>query len=154
MHHLRGYHQRMTDTATATVEVLTAEVRVLMIGSRQITLSVVRQLDFADPDEIAPFGRVRTGAYDNEVVEVVGSVRGVLARARATSARLTCKAFGSRCPDYSILRSRREAEKADDGPALNALVAHQDHQWVKYRPDPVTFKVWSELPLIVLAGLR
>jgi hypothetical protein len=31
---------------TAMVEVLIAEVRVLMVGSRQITLSVFRQLDF------------------------------------------------------------------------------------------------------------
>ena len=50
----------MTITA-ARVEVLTAEVRVLMVGSRQVTLSVYGQLDYAKPDQIEPFGRVRTG---------------------------------------------------------------------------------------------
>lgn len=46
----------MTDTAT--VETLTAEVRVLMVGNRQVTLSVYRQLDEVDLMEIEPFGRV------------------------------------------------------------------------------------------------
>lgn len=46
----------MTDTAT--VETLTAEVRVLMVGNRQVTLSVYRQLDKVDLMEIEPFGRV------------------------------------------------------------------------------------------------
>lgn len=44
---------------TATVETLTAEVRVLMVGNRQITLSVARQLDEISLDQIEPFGRVR-----------------------------------------------------------------------------------------------
>lgn len=47
---------------TATVEALTAEVRVLMVGSRQITLSVARQLDVLDElSAIEVFGRVRLG---------------------------------------------------------------------------------------------
>ena len=52
---------------TATVETLTAEVRVLMVGNRQITLSVAKQLDRIDYygygiDAITPFGRIKTGA--------------------------------------------------------------------------------------------
>lgn len=43
---------------TATVETLTAEVRVLMVGNRQVTLSVYRQLDRVPPALIEPFGRV------------------------------------------------------------------------------------------------
>jgi hypothetical protein len=43
---------------TATVETLTAEVRVLVVGSRQVTMSVYNQLDRADFDQIEPFGRV------------------------------------------------------------------------------------------------
>jgi hypothetical protein len=43
---------------TATVEVLTAEVRTLKIGSRQVTLNIYRQLDRVDPAQIEPFGRV------------------------------------------------------------------------------------------------
>lgn len=47
-------------TNTATVETLTAEVQALMIGSRQVTLSVYRQLDEVPWDEnFSPFGRVR-----------------------------------------------------------------------------------------------
>ncbi|MGV0721550.1 hypothetical protein ABQF17_15010 [Mycolicibacterium elephantis] len=56
----------MTQTNTATVETLAAEVRVLMVGSRQVTLSVAKQLDRIScysygADAIVPFGRVRTG---------------------------------------------------------------------------------------------
>lgn len=47
----------MTDTAT--VETLTAEVRVLMVGSRQVTLSVARQLDIVPLAELTVFGRVK-----------------------------------------------------------------------------------------------
>lgn len=46
---------------TATVEVLTAEVRVLMVGSRQVTLSVYNQLDHVPSGGIEPFGRVHAG---------------------------------------------------------------------------------------------
>lgn len=48
---------------TATVETLTAEVRVLKVGNRQITKSVYLQLDSMPPsDEFHPFGRVRAAA--------------------------------------------------------------------------------------------
>ena len=64
----------MTTSETATVEVLTAEVRVLQVGRRQITLSVYRQLDAIDPDDIEPFGRVNDpSGYDQfRTVRVVG----------------------------------------------------------------------------------
>jgi hypothetical protein len=52
----------MSGPATAEVEVLTAEVRVLMVGSRQVTLSVARQLDKVSLANIQAFGRVRLGA--------------------------------------------------------------------------------------------
>jgi len=45
----------------AHVQVLTAEVRALMVGSRQVTLSVARQLDYVGLSELEPFGRVRIG---------------------------------------------------------------------------------------------
>jgi hypothetical protein len=50
--------ERRATSKTATVEVLTAAVRVLMVGSRQITLSVLRQLDKVAYSECEPFGRV------------------------------------------------------------------------------------------------
>jgi len=42
----------------AHVQVLTAEVRTLMVGSRQVTMSVYEQLDIVKPEVIEPFGRV------------------------------------------------------------------------------------------------
>jgi hypothetical protein len=65
---------------SATVETLTAEVRVLMVGSRQVTLSVFRQLDWIDYDECEPFGRVNEG--EGRVVVGKHILSGVLARAK------------------------------------------------------------------------
>lgn len=48
-------------TTTATVETLTAEVRVLVVGNRQVTLSVFKQLDWVPAVEMTPFGRVSSG---------------------------------------------------------------------------------------------
>jgi len=69
---------------TAEVEVLTAEVRVLMVGSRQVTLSVARQLDTVPLDQLVPFGRVRTGHEEWDEGTVIGKhhATGVLVRAR------------------------------------------------------------------------
>lgn len=63
----------MTGAATATVETLTAEVRVLMVGSRQVTLSVYRQLDWLEASAIVAFGRVSTGRKRDED-EVPGGI--------------------------------------------------------------------------------
>lgn len=46
---------------TATVETLTAEVRVLMVGNRQITLSVAKQLDVVSLEDLKVFGRIKLG---------------------------------------------------------------------------------------------
>jgi hypothetical protein len=51
--------RKLMPQTTAEVQVLTAEVRVLMVGSRQVTLSVYRQLDSVDPEQIEAFGGVR-----------------------------------------------------------------------------------------------
>lgn len=51
----------MNAQVTATVELLTAEVRVLTVGARQITASVAKQLDQVGWHEAEPFGRVRLG---------------------------------------------------------------------------------------------
>lgn len=48
-------------SATATVETLTAEVRVLQVGNRQITLSVARQLDHIPLPRLEVFGRIKLG---------------------------------------------------------------------------------------------
>ena len=60
---------------TATVETLTASVNVLQVGSRQITLSVARQLDEVSRDEIEPFGRIRLGDKLRTGQSVIGKHR-------------------------------------------------------------------------------
>jgi hypothetical protein len=69
---------------TATVEVLTAEVRVLMVGSRQITMGVFTQLDEVYEDDIEAFGRVRP-RNSQDFIWVVGKHKddGTLARSCA-----------------------------------------------------------------------
>lgn len=63
----------MTTTDTAAVQSLTAEVYVLYIGDRQITQSVAKQLDEADPGDLEPFGRVRlTGKGFDEGEWIIG----------------------------------------------------------------------------------
>jgi hypothetical protein len=61
---------------TATVEALTAEVRILMVGSRQVTMSVYGQLDHVNYDEIEPFGRVLPKDAQNGHVYVIGKRAG------------------------------------------------------------------------------
>jgi len=45
-------------TKKAEIITVTAEVRVVMVGSRQITMSVANQLDWIDWQDIDPMGRV------------------------------------------------------------------------------------------------
>jgi hypothetical protein len=118
----------------ATVEVLTAEVRVLMVGSRQITLSVARQLDQADPAEIQPFGRVAPKGSQPGYVYVIGKHAGTGALVRArTPVR----------PDEIIYAAQVAADKAETAAAYAARCGQLT----------ALAKAWSELPLIVL-GLR
>jgi hypothetical protein len=137
----------MSGKSTATVETLTAEVRVLMVGSRQVTLSVVRQLDIAKPDQIMPCGRVRAardfGAGD---IEVVGSVNGVLARSFAC--KTTHRCYGPVRDDGSYYKHCPEYVPG----GING--EHPDHSWCSFSPSEETYNNWRTLPLIVLAGLR
>ena len=70
---------------TATVETLTAEVRTLVVGKRQVTLSVYRQLDSARLEEVEPFGRVRDDKENGR--HVVGRHRETGALVRASYQR-------------------------------------------------------------------
>lgn len=68
----------------AHVQVLTAEVRALMVGSRQVTMSVYNQLDFVPYGQIEPFGRVNPRGVEGNDIYVVGKdgLTGSLVRAR------------------------------------------------------------------------
>lgn len=72
------------DAKDAHVQVLTAEVRTLVVGSRQVTLSVYDQLDEVSYEDIEPFGRVHPKDASDLVVRVVGRDRetGALVRSR------------------------------------------------------------------------
>ena len=117
-----------TNTETATVEVLTAEVRVLQVGRRQVTLGVYRQLDGVDPDDIEPFGRV-DDLRDYERIE-----------------------YGGPSPwhgPFVIGRASRDdtARGIPAGTLVRAQAAHAE-------ACGVDIAEWRSLPLIVLAGLR
>lgn len=62
----------MSEQTTATVETLTAEVRVLVVGNRQITLSVAKQLDEVPLWDMLPFGRVSVGKTHGVWGRVIG----------------------------------------------------------------------------------
>ena len=115
-------------TNTATVEALTAEVRVLMVGNRQVTLSVAKQLDTVGFLDVEAFGRIRG-------VSVRGMSTGgdkivVIGRERRTGELVTSVIVSPESP-YAHFRDEEVARAAAR-----------------------TFDAWRGLPLIVLAGLR
>ena len=132
---------------TATVEVLTAEVRTLQVSSRQITLSVYRQLDYVDPGYVEAFGRINDSQDQESGVYVVGrsTVDGSLVRSRIDT------------DSYGWARLVTEGE-----PLAPAAVAglgstelqHLAAQVAKAGAILAAYPEWCELPLIVLAGLR
>jgi hypothetical protein len=168
----------------ARVEVLRAEVRVLMVGSRQVTLSVARQLDAVEPRQIKPFGRVRIDKDPTDQaiqrIEVVGSADGGLARSATSRQLFRCsrKHMGSeqQCAEYKRLRQADDAERQaqeararqagvtpptplpgslpNSSSASRALYEHAEHDWWGYTDGEALYKAWEKLPLIVLAGLK
>jgi hypothetical protein len=119
---------------TATMEVLTAEVRVLQVGSRQIALSVYGQLDEVRADDIKPFGRVRSRNSSYALTEVVGSDDdGRLCRSWLHDDGLEI-GWAEGPPGGRLISARKNPERAE---AVRKYAA-----------------MWSALPLIVLAGLR
>lgn len=141
----------MAEATSARIELLTAEVRTLMVGSRQVTLSVAKQLDEVAFEEITAFGRIRTGRKPGFAefngIEVVGSCDGKLARSWAAQERYVCKRSASGYEGCRIIWGGQEAR----GLACKSKEWHRDHLWDV--ADEVLAE-WRELPLIVLAGLR
>lgn len=135
-----------------SVESLTAEVRILQVGSKPVTLSAARQLDSVHASEIRPFGRVRIDPKPAEgLIEVIGSVNGVLARSSASSRQVECPGYNTR-PYHNyglpqVVCRRHRATSAADG-------AGKRHEWTEYTPSQELYEAWMALPLIVLAGLR
>jgi hypothetical protein len=146
-----GTLRLMSSASEPAVEVLTAEIRVLQVGSKPVALSAARQLDSVDPAEIKPFGRVRIDPKPAKgLIEVIGSVDGVLARSSASARKVECPGYadsswrGYGPPQVTCGRHR------STGPVDSA----GSHAWVEYTPSQKLYEAWLALPLIVLAGLR
>lgn len=94
-------------TKDAHVQVLTAEVRTLVVGSRQVTLSVYNQLDSVNWQDITPFGRVAPKGVSADVVHVVGAEKesGALVRSWLPATRT---AINSQL--QHLVRAFREAD--------------------------------------------
>lgn len=126
------------DIDTASIEVLTAEVRTLVVGNRQVTLSVFKQLDRVGPEVIVPFGRVHSGErfYEHS-------------------------GYGEReeIVDYIEVVGRVADGYAQAGSLVRARLKYPEN--IGWGDDPEEhqrrlgiYRVWRQLPLIVLAGLR
>lgn len=153
-------------TTTAHVETLTAEVRVLQVGNRQITLSVAKQLDafeFQFDDEalnFTPFGRIKIGSKGETYLPCSKTDKGAEFHAlqnncarhpnchhakwwiNGEQACGTHNRLGTREYDYQWI-GRHE-------PTGNLIVVNAFHE--EFNDEE--FALWKELPLIVLAGLR
>jgi hypothetical protein len=71
----------MSEMQAATVQTLTAEVRTLVVGARQVTLSVAKQLDVVPLAELRVFGRVKIPAM-SDIAAIGAANDGTLALAR------------------------------------------------------------------------
>jgi hypothetical protein len=141
----------MTATTAARVEVLTAEVHVLQVGSRQVTLSVYSQLDTVPFDMIEPFGRVRPRDTSSYEIQVVGrSDAGNLVRSWLPEIIAWPKDDGCKIkPSWRANWARLHSEG-------NELDVWKFLPRVRDRESEAVAAVlaWRDLPLIVLAGLR
>jgi hypothetical protein len=123
---------------TATVEVLTAEVRVLMVGSRQVTLSVFNQLDETFYwSQFVPFGRVRP---KERGLWLVGQDTETGALVKYQPERPTHACWIGAAGE---LRTWGEARSCQHDYCNTEI----EREWAWY-------KGLEEMPLIVLAGLR
>lgn len=169
-------------TETATVETLTAEVRVLMVGNRQITQTIAKQLDQVHPDYIDPFGRINAHWITDSVTTVIGRDKRdgslVLSNAHTYGMNVTiyelADVTGSQVYDLDIPRKRGDIIDVslgwDDYPrfirifgALNKGIRWMDETepWQQRYRDAAkalwnarSDAGWADLPLVVLAGLR
>jgi hypothetical protein len=148
------YHPFMSSPSEPSVESMTAEIRVLKVGSKQVTLSAARQLDHVDASDITPFGRVKIATKDAAgLIEVIGSdPDGVLSRSSARARKALCVGYKtSPIHDAFGLLTETCGQHHDISPDFTPA---DQHRWVKYTPSMDVYEAWLDLPLIVLAGLR
>lgn len=166
----------------ATVEVLTAEVKALMVGSRQVTLSVFRQLDWMTIEEIKIFGRV------NDEKELRHLPRDTLCVVGADKHGNLCRAYAFRPEErliatvekdstvtrYAEIKGRNYSH-VYNGKRFPVMISDEREYSVSYKfTEELMDKIRTELdkqaaecleamalynwvknaPLIVLAGLK
>lgn len=143
----------MSNNSEPSVEILTAEIRILQVGSKPVALSAARQLDSVDPSEIKPFGRVRIDPKPADgLIEVIGSADGVLSRSSASAREVDCPGYATRSLSRGYGPPQAVCPRHRNTPASGG--AGQHHAWTEYTPSQELHKEWQALPLIVLAGLR
>jgi hypothetical protein len=147
----------------AHVQVLTAEVRVLMVGSRQVTMSVYNQLDWIEPYAIEPFGRVNPKDAEPHLTYVVGKYDdddGSLCRSLFINAdglaladQVHDEIAKARTTAYGGVRSEERWRSRLRSPEARRFgkeyIGTSDRAWYEEKA-----RQWEALPLIVLAGLR
>jgi hypothetical protein len=134
----------MTGTSAAAIRTLTAEVRVLMVGPRQITLAAFGQLDYAEPGQLELFGRVNPGPDEAQLgyMYLIGRHRetGALARCRVPATETAIQ--GHLLWEFRHQATNHSGAATETGHERQAgLLREQAAQLAR-------------LPLIVLAGLR
>jgi hypothetical protein len=169
----------MTASKTATVETLTAEVRVLMVGTRQVTLSVYGQLDFVEIDAMEPFGRVRPRDAQLDYIYLIGRhlESGSLVRAAEPGGEESIKRelvwseyerairnatdqareHKRRADEFTKHGVRAEDARIEWAEGEKALAeAHRIRREYEMNAAPLREQAaeLGNLPLIVLAGLR
>jgi hypothetical protein len=165
----------MTGRETATIETLTASVKVLMLGSRQITLTIYRQLDIVDVADMDPFGRVNPKGSGPDVVHVVGrrKVTGELVKSVAPATwgailQHTGQAENARTVAEDQARKADPMYEKDQAYSRARRIAEDSHldewhdQYIAELADRIKdittpyvaiAEQLNALPLIVLAGL-
>jgi hypothetical protein len=121
---------------TARVESVTAQVKTLVVGNRQITLSIAKQLDRVPILEMEPWGRVN---LTNEIDAVC-----VIGKHRETEALvLSC-----------VNEWGEEAHTIPNLEDYNYETGTYRDKTILPLYPPGTTDQMKALPLIVLAGLR
>ena len=150
----------MTNVNVAIIEVLTAEVRVLMVGSRQVTLSVFRQLDIKPYDEVAPMGRVND--KDGGKWIVGSDDQGNLVRAEFFWEYPTW----TRDDEKELSETKRQVETIPRGDvASEAYLLEKRNKFDRLLEEKRNIPIWQQevkealalfkaLPLVIMAGLR
>lgn len=129
---------------TATLTTLTAEVRTLVIGARQVTMSVYGQLDNVCCCELEPFGRASPRSGELWKTYVIGrSTRGIDCGSLVRASVPDTEAI------YWLQRSRMPRQNYPYGLLLWRNATEHQRECMQ-----TAAREWAELPLIVLAGLR